>query len=280
MAAVPEGLEQQGRPRDAQTIARRETVVAAFDGAGFVLAAIALALLGDSALEWRWDVGLALTLAFAVTLRARFDTGAVPIVLSRPTALLLSSIALALPATANAGVLTADAPDCSAQSADKVFLPWADPADYVLAPGGAAESADGWQLSGGAAVVDGSEPYAVHSADDVSALRLPPGASATTATMCVGIEHPTIRFFTRSASVVGGRVGVEVLFETSSGQVASAPVGVDAGGAWSPTSVMPVTPSLLTLLPGNHTPVRFRFTSTGSSAITIDDVYVDPFGRY
>jgi hypothetical protein len=98
--------------------------------------------------------------------------------------------------------------------------------------------------------------------------------------MCVGIEHPTIRFFSRSSSLLGARVAVEVLFETATGQVASAPVGVAGGGAWSPTAVMPVVPSLLTLLPGNHTPVRFRFTSTGSAPITIDDVYVDPQGRY
>jgi hypothetical protein len=201
-------------------------------------------------------------------------------VLSRPTALLFTAIALALPANASAGLLTADAPDCAAQSSSKVFLPWADLADYVLAPGGAAESANGWSLGSGAEIVAGSEPYAVHSASDAGALRLAPGASATTGTMCVGIEHPTIRFFTKSSTLLSAQVSVEVLFETANGTVASAPVGVDSGGSWAPTLVMPVVPSLLTLLPGNQTPVRFRFTSTGSSSITIDDVYVDPLGRY
>lgn len=200
--------------------------------------------------------------------------------LSRPTVLLITLLALALPASASAGILTADAPDCDAQSVSKVFLPWADVADYVLAPGGAAESADGWQLTGGAQIVSGSEPFAVHSPDDSSALSLPPGAGATTGTMCVGIEHPTVRFFTRSSSLLSSSVSVEVLFETSTGEVATAPVGVAPGGSWGPTTVMPVMPSLLTLLPGNQTPVRFRFTSTGSAPITIDDVYVDPFGRH
>lgn len=75
MAAVPEGLEHEGRPRDARAVARREAILIAADGAGFVAAAIALAVLGDSALAWRWDVGVALTVAFALAVRARFDNG-------------------------------------------------------------------------------------------------------------------------------------------------------------------------------------------------------------
>jgi hypothetical protein len=199
----------------------------------------------------------------------------------RRTVVLLSAAvaALAIPAGASAGVLVADAPSCDAQSAAKVFLPWADPADYVLAPGGAAESAQGWALTGGAALSAGNEPWRIHGAGDAHALTLPPGATATTATMCVGVEHPDIRFFATS-TLGDGHVQVESIFETASGDVASAPVGIAAAGAWAPTSVMPIAAALLPLLPGNHTPVRFRFTSTGSAAVTIDDVYVDPFGRY
>lgn len=200
--------------------------------------------------------------------------------LRRPmTALLFAAVALAVPSSASAGILVADAPNCDAQSASQVFLPWADVASYVLAPGGAAESTAGWSsLSSGASIVSGSEPFAVHSSSDASALRLQPGASATTGTMCVGIEHPTVRFFTTGG--LGSSVSVSVLTETASGDVISVPAGVAGAGAWSPTAVMPVLSSLLPLLPGDHTPVRFQFTSTGSEPITIDDVYVDPFGRY
>jgi len=38
-------------------------------------AAIALALLGDRGVPWRWDVGIALAVAFAVAVLARFDIG-------------------------------------------------------------------------------------------------------------------------------------------------------------------------------------------------------------
>jgi len=186
--------------------------------------------------------------------------------------------ALALPATATAGPLVADAPDCSAGAASKVFLPWADPADYVLLPGGAAESGKGWSLTSGASVIQGSNPFAVTSATHRKALRLAPGATATSATACVGIEHPTLRFFTASGFATGA-VQVEVLFEDAAGDVQSIVVGGAIGAGWSPTVPMPIVANLLPLLPGEHTPVRFRFTSTGSDAITIDDVYVDPWMR-
>lgn len=197
----------------------------------------------------------------------------------RSTAVLLSAVATALaaPAAATAGPLVADAPDCDAQSASQVFMPFADPAQYVLAPGGAAESASGWSLSAGATVASGNEPWRIHGATDSHMLTLAPGASATTATMCIGIEHPDIRFFTKGA---GGSVSVESIVETASGDVVSVPVGVTGSGCWSPTTVMPIAAALLPLLPGDHTPVQFRFTSTGSAPVSIDDVYVDPFGRY
>lgn len=88
-------LEHQGRTRDAQSIARRELVVDAVAGAGFLVAAIALAVLGDGGPPWRWDVAIALVVAFAITVRARFDigTGYAP-----PTQLVFVPILLLLPA--------------------------------------------------------------------------------------------------------------------------------------------------------------------------------------
>lgn len=195
---------------------------------------------------------------------------------SRYLALAASAAALAVPATANAGVLVASAPSCDAQSASQVFLPWADIAQYVLAPGGAAESTDGWSsLSGGASFVSGNEPSYVHGAGDSSSLSLPSGASATTGTMCVGIQHPDLRFFVNGSGL--GVVYVSVQFELSDGTVASAPVGSITARSWTLTPVMPIAASLLPLLPGSQTPVRFTFTASGGG-FNVDDVYVDPWG--
>jgi hypothetical protein len=187
--------------------------------------------------------------------------------------------ALAGAAPAEAGILVASAKDCKAQPASQVFLRWLDPLRYELAPGGAAESATGWTLSGGARIVSGNEPWKVGNSRDSKSLQLPRGSRATTGVMCVGIGHPVMRFFARRTSgFLLDSLAVEVLFETAGGQVASLPVGVVlAGGSWQPTLPFPVLASLLPLLPGQQTPVAFRFTPIGSGTWQIDDVYVDPW---
>ena len=186
-------------------------------------------------------------------------------------------------ATANAGVLVASAPDCAAQSLSRTFLPWWDFAQYTALSGADFEGAgDGWSMTGGAAIANGNEPYRVGGADDSHSLSLPAGASATSPAICVGIEHPTLRFFAKRQSggwLSSASVRVDVLFETSSGQVASLPIGsAGNGGSWQPTSPMLVAANLLPLLPGERTPVAFRFTAQGMD-FSIDDVWVDPYGR-
>jgi hypothetical protein len=98
--------------------------------------------------------------------------------------------------------------------------------------------------------------------------------------MCVGLGHPTMRFFARKAS--GGllsTLAVEVLFEGLGGTVKSLPIGVVLGGSsWQPTLPFPVIANLLPLVPGQQTPVAFRFTALGGTW-QVDDVYVDPW-RY
>lgn len=199
-------------------------------------------------------------------------------------AALTAIIALAAgAATANAGVLVASAPDCAAQSLSKTFLPWWDIADYTALSGGDFEGAgDGWSMTADAAIAAGNESYDVGGADDSRSLSLPAGASATSPAICVGLSHPTVRFFAKRQS--GGwpslaSLRVEVLFETSTGAVTSLPIGsVAAGGSWQATSPMPVVANLLALLPGERTPVAFRFTAHGAG-FSVDDVWVDPYSR-
>lgn len=193
-------------------------------------------------------------------------------------AVALALIVLIRPAAAQAGPLVASAPDCAAQDTGKVFLPWADLADYQFAPdGGFEDGAAGWTLSGSAGVVAGNESHYVHAADDSKSLNVPMGASATSPTVCVGLEHPTLRFFAKKSSGLLATMAVEVLFQDAFGNVLFAPIGVVAGtGSWQPTLPMTVIANLLPLLPGDHTPVRFRFT-TVTGGIQIDDTYVDPY---
>jgi hypothetical protein len=180
---------------------------------------------------------------------------------------------------AQAGVLVSSATDCAAQTLSQPFLPWADPAQYVLAPGGDAESGNGWTLTGGAAPALGNEPWKVTAATDSASLNLPAGSTATTGVMCVGIEHPTLRFFASSTTPLDA-LTVEVLFEDATGTVQDLTIGRMTNNSWTPTPVMPVVVNLLALLPGEKTAVAFRFTPEGTGSWRIDDVYVDPYGRY
>lgn len=191
----------------------------------------------------------------------------------------LAALGLAA-ASAMAGPLVASATDCEAQAAEQPFLPWADPASYVLAPGGTVESGTaGWSVSGATAAVSGNEPWYVHAVGESTAMRMPAGSSATTGSMCVGIEHPTLRLFARNGGSMLSTLRVDVLFEDAWGGMHSATIGaMGGGGSWQLTPQMPVLVNLLPLLPGEHTAVAFRFTAQGG-AWTIDDVYVDPWQR-
>jgi hypothetical protein len=193
-------------------------------------------------------------------------------------AAVVATAALAVGApTANAGLLVASAPDCSPKPTSKPFAPWGDQGDYTLAPGGSFEAGKpAWKLSG-ASVVTGNEPWKVNGASDSRSLRLPPGASATSPVMCVGLEHPTLRLFARNNKVLVSTMTVEVIFETSAGLQASAPVGVLLpNGKWKPSPRFLVVANLLPLLPGNYTPVQFRVRSVGLGTWFVDDFYVDP----
>jgi hypothetical protein len=197
---------------------------------------------------------------------------------------LIAVAALATGASAaNAGVLVTSAPSCPDQALSKPFAPWLDFADYTALPGGDFEgSGAGWTRTGGAAIAPGNETFYVGSAGDSQSLALPAGSSATSPGICVGLEHPTIRFFAkRGPSLMSSlsTLRVEALVELAGGGVLSLPVGVLTGSpSWQPTLPVAIVANLLTLTPAEHTSVAFRFTSPGGDW-SIDDVKVDPYGR-
>jgi hypothetical protein len=188
----------------------------------------------------------------------------------------LLALGVSAPA-AQAGPLVASAGDCADIPLEQPFMPWLDPASYVLIPRGTFEgSTDGWQ---GGSVASGNEPWHVHGSGGTHSLSLPAGSSVTTPTMCVGLDEPTMRFFARSSGSPLSSLKVEVLFEDGLGNARSAPIGVVTAGPWAPTLPLPILVNLLPLLPGEKTPVQFRITPQGSANWRIDDVYVDPKRR-
>jgi hypothetical protein len=194
------------------------------------------------------------------------------------TALAALAALVVAPATASAGPLVASATNCDAQTLGQPFLPFADVASYTVDPGGTFETgARGWALNG-ASVAAGNEPSYVTSTTDNSSLALPNGSSAISPPLCVGIEHPDIRFFAGSSSATAS-LKVDVLFEDAAGNVQSLTIGTVTGSTgWALTPPYPIVANLLPLLPGDHTAVAFRFTASGGS-FRIDDLYVDPYAR-
>jgi hypothetical protein len=184
---------------------------------------------------------------------------------------------LALAALAFAGPSGALAAGCPEQSLSRTFLPWLDVAWYVPAPDGGFEGgAEEWTLTGDAARVNDNNPYLAGK----RALSLPGGASATSAPMCIGVEHPTIRLFARNAGAPGSALAVSVVFsDPLSGVQRSLPVGsIGAGDEWSPTPILPVAVNLLSLAGDQQASFRFTALDDGGEW-TIDDVYVDPYKK-
>lgn len=181
---------------------------------------------------------------------------------------------------AEAGVLVDTATDCDRQALERPFLRWLDPANYTLVPGASfSDNAKGWQLSR-SRVVAGNEPWNVHGDAKSASLRLDDGGSATSPAMCLGLEHPTLRFFARNAGSLTGSLNVDVLFEDARGDVHALRIWKAIGHfGWQPTLPVPIVANLLPLLPGSHTPVAFRFSASGGGAWQIDDIYVDPYRK-
>jgi hypothetical protein len=195
-------------------------------------------------------------------------------------ALAAAAASAALAAPANAGVLVKSATDCDAPVTSQPFAEFGDGASYKLVgDGGFENGAAGWTLSGGAKVVSGNEAYDVDGVGDRYSLQLPAGSSATSPTVCVGLDEPTLRFFIRKNGGLLSTMAVSVKVETSLGLVVSVPIGVDLGGNWHPSLPMLMLGNLLPLLPGDKTPVQFQFTPLLGGSWQIDDVYVDPWRR-
>jgi len=187
-----------------------------------------------------------------------------------------SSCALAAPA--HAGVLTTSATDCDDSALTQPFGSFGDNAQYKLV-GSFEDGTAGWSLHNGARVVAGNETRYVGASDDSQSLLLPSGSSATTPPVCVGLDEPTLRFFTRKNSGLLSTMAVTVSVQTSLGVWVTLPIGVDLGGSWHPSLQMLVVGNLLPLLPGDRTAVKFTFAPLLGGSWQVDDVYVDPFHR-
>lgn len=201
-----------------------------------------------------------------------------PVLSSSPTRLaaLLTAALLALIAFAGS------AQACSYSGAEPVFSPWGDQHNYALAPDGGFEAGgSGWQLSHGAAVVEGNESYYLNDAVDSKSLSLPTGSSAVSPPVCMAIDTPSFRFVARNSGDPSSQLRVEAVYKLL-GLVRTRTVGtLRAGSTWAPTQSISTVLTLSTLV-GTLIPsaIEIRFTPLDSSGHwQVDDLYVDPFRR-
>jgi hypothetical protein len=184
----------------------------------------------------------------------------------------LAVLILALPADAHATA-------CPGQPLAQRFLPWYDPGWYTSAPdGGFEKGAASWTLAGGAAAIEGNEPYHVGKRSDHKSLALPSGASATSPSMCIGTGHPTLRFFARNSGSHSAALTLSAVFRDLSGRTQTVPIGAITAGEWAPTPLLPVVFNALS--PVSTQSIAFHFAPADDRGRWwIDDVYVDPYGK-
>jgi hypothetical protein len=184
--------------------------------------------------------------------------------------------------SAHASLLVAPGEDCNQYTSSQVFLPWADVANYTLAPGGSFENAasqTSWDVTNASRVTTDNESYYVGSSSDHSSLAIASGGVATSPAMCVGLQNPTLRvFYKRTSGSTLSALRVEALFDDAYGNTQSLTIGTLGGsGAWTLSPQMVIGANLLPLL-DDGTPVAFRFSAYGGS-FQIDDAYVDPWSK-
>jgi len=180
------------------------------------------------------------------------------------------ALALALPTSAAAS-------GCPTQPTAQRFLRWGDPGWYAPLPDSGFESATGWTLAGGATVVDGNEPFFIGSPADAHALSLPSGASAASTPLCLQVGSPTLRLLVRNQGAAAARLTVAAIVTDPLGVRRTITLASLVGSAqWAPSLPIAVLVDAGSALAPQ--PVSFRFTPAGGRW-TIDDVYVDPYGK-
>ena len=198
----------------------------------------------------------------------------------------LALLLIAAP-TANAGLISgvlpgllspSDTPSTCNTAASQPFARWGDSSNYVLVPGGNFEkSMAGWTLSGGAAVVNGNEPFYVGSRSDNRSLALPAGSSATTTPMCFAPGDMKMRFFGVSNGSSSSYLQVKVVVKSAFGILSVLDGGqMPTNSVWVPSPKLQLLLTNLTSLISTDS-ISFRFVPYGSASWRIDDVYLDPW---
>jgi hypothetical protein len=195
---------------------------------------------------------------------------------------IITAAVAAFTALAVLGAAGASASFCSSDGAAKVFSPWKDQRNYVLAPDGGFEAnGAGWKLAGDAKVLAENESYFLHARSDTRSLSLPPNSSAVSAPVCTAIDTPVFRMMARNTGDPSSQLRVTASFQLL-GLLRTQTIGtVTAGPSWAPTEPQSTVLTLATIV-GTVIPsaIEIRVMPLDSKGKwQIDDLYIDPFAR-
>jgi hypothetical protein len=186
---------------------------------------------------------------------------------------LLAVLTAAAALAANAGASPLGG--CSDADLERPFQQFGDNNQYMLVPEGDFESGTGWILTGGARIVAGNEPFAVHGPNERRSLLLSPGTSATSRPICLALALPSLRFFARATP--GAIMKVETIYQDAAGTRRVAEFArFGASSSWWATPPLCFLVNAAVPVSADGTMiVSFRFTAV-TGGWQIDDVYVDP----
>ena len=203
-------------------------------------------------------------------------------IIRRIAGLAVVALLVALSAgSASASLLPDDGAWCDQYTGSQVFLPWADPANYTLAPGGNFENNKSrWTLIAASRDTSDNEPFNVGGANDHSSLQIDNGGMALSPAMCVGLGQPAARvFFKQTGGLPGAALQIDVLYDDAAGTTQSQTIGMlGVAQQWRLSPQLLTMANLLPTLDAASTAIAFRFTAIGGS-FKVDDLYVDPWQR-
>ena len=175
-------------------------------------------------------------------------------------------------ASAMASSAGSEAAVCPGQAFSQPFEGFGDSNWYTLVQGSEFNGgAEGWELSGGAAVVDGVRP----DGSTGGVLSLPSGAVAVSPAVCVTLDYPKARTWVNAVGG-GGGVSVELVYPEKPEGVATGRLSDKSASSWTLSKQFNVKPQMAGGQEGVRE-VRFVYANnTKSSDFQIWGLFVDP----
>ncbi len=189
----------------------------------------------------------------------------------------------------SAGAATASAwgpmEPCKVRSTTKAFARFGDNADYMTDMNSRfEEGATHWKFTGAASIVADNEPWKVSGTTHTKALRLAPGATAESRTMCLTAGEEKLRFFVKPESANPDPLVLEFIGrDPKTGYVGRMTFTVNPAtltpkmNGWSPTPVIWVPDALNAKIRGLPHIEGTLVIKAVKTAWRVDAIHLDPF---